>query len=125
MFCELSRETPSLWADRSNDGSGLARIFHRGWLALTDRWPAFRTRILLLEYDDCPAGGLGGRGFHQARLSPSLLAGTGLCCSGACGMAWIRCQAVMITSAYVHDAAIFRIPRRPPCTRRPAACRIR
>src|SRR5215471_3479814 len=52
------------------------------WLALTDRWPAFRTRILVLGYDDCPAGGPGGRGFHQPRLSPSLLAGTGLCCSG-------------------------------------------
>src|SRR5262249_51318535 len=116
----------SLSADRSNDGSCFALIFHRGWwLALTDRWPAFRTRILVLGYDDCPAGGPGGRGFHQPRLSPSLLAGTDCAVQGACGMAWIRCQAVVITSAHGHDAAIFRILRRPPCTRRPAACRIR
>jgi hypothetical protein len=44
---------------------------------------------------------------------------------GACGMAWMRCQAVVIASAHGHDAAIFRSFRRPPWTRRAAACRIR
>ena len=40
-------------------------------------------------------------------------------------MAWMRCQAVMISSAHGQVAAIFRVLRRPPRTSRAPACRTR
>src|ERR1035437_7419787 len=40
-----------------------------------------------------------------------------------CGMAWMRCQAVTTGSAQGQVPAIFRNLRRPPRTRRAAACR--
>jgi hypothetical protein len=41
------------------------------------------------------------------------------------GSAQIRCQARAIASAHGRFAAIFQRRRRPPCTRRAAACRTR
>jgi hypothetical protein len=49
--------------------AALALIFHRGWwLPLSAVRAAFWTRILVPGYDDGPAGGPGGRGFHGPRV---------------------------------------------------------
>jgi hypothetical protein len=74
-------------------------------------------------YDGGPAVGPGGRGSTRPRdfLPCSLervLAG-----QVGCGMAWMRCQAVTTGSAQGQFPAILRSLRRPPRTRRAAACR--
>jgi hypothetical protein len=70
---------------------------------------------------------LSGRvaGVPRALGAPFLLGGRVLAGQVGCGMAWMRCQAVVIFSAQGQVAAIFRVLRRPPQTRRAAACRIR
>ena len=85
----------------------------------------FLDRILASGYDNNPAGGPGGRGFHRPRGAPSWIAGRVRAGQGACGSASMRCHAVVIASAHGQVAWILRRRRRAPRTRRAAACRIR
>ena len=78
-----------------------------------------------------------GRGMTAARLSGRvtgvpLAPGIPFCSAEwvsagqiGCGIAWMRCHAVMISSVQGQVAAILRVRRRPPRTRRAAACRRR
>ena len=81
--------------------------------------------ILASGYDSGPAVEPGGRGFHRPRGLYFLVAGTVLAGQGACGSASIRCHAAVIASAHGQVAWIFRRRRRPPRTRRAAACSTR
>ena len=92
--------------------------------AADGRLAGFRAWILGPGYDGGPAVGPGGRGFHWPRVVLS------------CSLGWVpagqgvrdglmRCQAVMISSVQGQVAAILRVLRRPPRTRRAAACRRR
>src|SRR5690242_5767774 len=63
--------------------SPLTLIFHRGrWLALAGAVAGFWTWILGPGMTVVRLSGRGGRGFHGSQEFPSLLIGTGLCCSG-------------------------------------------
>src|SRR6266545_457525 len=85
----------------------------------------FWTWILRAGYDGGPAVGPGGLGFHGPLGLLPCSAGRAGAGQVGCGMAWIRCQAVTISSAQGQVAAIFRHLRRPPRTRRAAPCRTR
>jgi hypothetical protein len=104
----------------------LALIIHRGW------WPprsvpriAATAEILGSRYDKSPAGGPGAGGFHvpQGPFRKSL----GRIRAGQLrsGRALIRCQARVIASVQGQLAGNFQRRRRPPRTRRAAACRTR
>ena len=64
-------------------------------------------------------------GFHGPRVFLPCSLERVLAGQVGCGMAWMCCQAVVISSAQGQVAAIFRVLRRPPLTRRAAACRTR
>src|SRR5450755_928528 len=63
------------------------------------------------------AGGSTGPGGSPSWIVRTIFAG-----QGACGSASIRCHAAVISSAHGQVAWIFRRRRRPPRTRRAAAC---
>src|ERR1039458_3494679 len=63
------------------------------------------------------AGGSTGPGGSPSWIAKTIFAG-----QGACGSASIRCHAAVISSAHGQVAWIFRRRRRPPRTRRAAAC---
>ena len=97
-----------------------------GLMAGAERQRALFVAVILAPgYDGGPAGGPGGRGFHGPRGCPSLVAGMVCAGQGACGSASIRCHAAVIASAHGQLAWIFRRRRRPPRTRRAAACSTR
>ena len=85
----------------------------------------FVDAILASECDNGPAVGPGGRGFRKSRGCPSWVAGAVHAGQGACGSASMRCHAAVIASAHGQVAWIFRRRRRPPRTRRAAACSTR
>ena len=89
------------------------------------RLAPFAVTILASGYDNGPAAGPGGRGFHRPRGSPSWIAVTVCAGQGACGSASMRCHAAVIASAHGQVAWIFRRRFRPPRTSRPAACSTR
>jgi hypothetical protein len=64
-------------------------------------------------------------GVPRAPDGPFLVVGTVSAGQSGCGIAWMRCQAVMISFVQGQLAVILRVLRRPPRTRRAAACRRR
>jgi hypothetical protein len=86
---------------------------------------AFWTWILVLGYDDNPAGGPGAGVPRGPWGCPSWSLGRVRAGQGACGSASMRCQAAAIAAAQGQVAWIFRRRRRPRRTSRAAACRTR
>jgi hypothetical protein len=101
----------------------LALIIHAGrWLPRSVPRIAATAEILASGYDSGPGWRAGYRGLPQA---PGFLRGSrGQVRAGqlVSGSAQIRCQARVITSAHGQLAGIFQRRRRPPRTRRAAAC---
>jgi hypothetical protein len=99
--------------------------FSRGLMAAAGgRLAGFWSRILGPGCGGGPAVGPGGRGSTAPGFLSFSLGRVAAGQSG-CGMAWMRCQAVVISSVQGQVAAILRVRRRPPRTRRAAACRRR
>src|SRR6266852_4202209 len=97
-----------------------------GWCGV--RLRAGRAMILMLMlspgYDRRPAVAPGG-GSTVPLWVPFLVAGPVAASQPGGGIAWMRRQAVMIASAHGQPAAILRMRRLPPRTRRAAAWKSR
>ena len=104
--------------------AALTLIIHTGrWLPRSVPRIAATAEILASGYDYGPAGGPGAGGFHRPQGSFHRSRGRVRAGQPVSGSALIRCQARVIASAHGQLAAIFQRRRRPPRTRRAAACK--
>src|ERR1700683_1955446 len=95
------------------------------WADAGRRGGRFLDLDLSAGYDGGPAVGPGGRGSTSPRSFLPCSSGRVCAVQVGGGIPWTRCRAVTIPCAQGEVAAIFRVLRRPPRTRRAAACRTR